>query len=79
MFKRKLKKFAVLSLTLGFIVNGLGTSSVRAESLFSTTTQNEIAKVYDSIPEDMKLSSLANDNIVIYDESGRILNEIHSD
>jgi len=79
MFQKKIRKIAFLSLVVCLLLS-LNTSIFAKESYFSKSTSLEISAVYDSLPENLKRNkAILNENIMIYDEEGRIINEIHSD
>lgn len=80
MFQKKGKRLVVFSLVTCLLLLGLNTSIFAAETNLSKVTLSEIAAVYDSLPKNLKQNkSILNENIMIYDENSRIVNEIHSD
>jgi len=81
MFKIQLKKKIALSIVLCFIFSCFIESSVNAEAMIDDEMKQEISLVYDSLPNNLKkmTKDYTGENIMLYDEEGKIINEIHSD
>lgn len=76
-----MKALTVFSLLASLLFLSLNSGVYASETNLSKSTLDEISAVYDSLPKNLKQNkaNLINENIMIYDESGRIKNEIHSD
>ncbi|MDU0331896.1 hypothetical protein RW092_17095 [Paenibacillus sp. 3LSP] len=81
MISKKMKALTVFSLLASLLLLSLNSGVYAAETNLSKRTLDEISAVYDSLPKNLKQNkaNLIDENIMIYDESGRIKNEIHSD
>lgn len=80
MVQKKVKTLTVFSLLACLLLLSLNTSVHATETNLSKSTLSDISVVYDSLPKNLKQNKAAlNENIMIYDENGRIVNEIHSD
>jgi len=80
MFQKKRYRIAIFSLVVSLFLVSVNASVFAAELNLTKSTLNEISAVYNSLPDNMKRNkAILNENIMIYDEDGRIVNEIHSD
>lgn len=82
--KGKIKKSLMLLCSCALFLGSAKTNQIFAKvdtsSEFSRKTLTEIENVYDSLPVNLKaknIDSMNESNIMIYDENGKIINEIH--